>query len=58
VMTLFAFRSLAEWHRLSRPTAELQPPQPVVAAWQQRHQIVQRQWGRLLIVGTDFGTKV
>jgi hypothetical protein len=57
VITLFAFRSLPDWHRLSRPPATLTPPAEVVAAWQQRHMLVQRQWGRLLAVGTDFGTK-
>jgi hypothetical protein len=57
VITLFAFRSLPDWHRLSRPLAELQPPATVVAAWEARRHLVQRQWGRLLIVGTDWGTR-
>jgi hypothetical protein len=58
VVTLFAFRSLPEWHRLSRPPAELSPPTEVISAWQARHALMQRQWGRLLTVGTDFGTRV
>ncbi len=58
VITLFAFPSLPEWHRLARPGAGAQPSADVVAAWGERERLVQRQSGRLLIVGSDFGTKV
>ena len=58
VVTLFAFRSLPEWHRLARPGAGAQPPDAVLDAWGKRERLVRRQSGRLLIVGTDFGTKV
>ena len=58
VTTFFAFRSLAEWHRLSRPAAELAPPAEVVQAWDQRRGLVHSQWGKLLAVLTDFGERV
>jgi hypothetical protein len=57
VLTLFAFPSLPAWHRLSRPGADVQPPADVLAAWAERERLVERQSGRLLIVGTEFGTK-
>lgn len=56
VITLFAFRSLPAWHRLSRPTPQATPPADVVAAWQEREQLVQRETGRVLLVGSSFGT--
>lgn len=55
LITLFAFRSLAEWYRLSRPAPELNPPPEMVEAWQQRSALIQRHWGRLLTVATDYG---
>ena len=58
VITLFAFRSLADWHRLSRPRADLDPPAEVVHAWNQRAALIQSNQGRLLTVLTDFGTPV
>ena len=58
VVTLFAFRSLQEWHRLSRPSAELNPPSEVAQAWSQRAGLVGSHSGRLLTIGTDFGTPV
>lgn len=56
VITLFAFRSLADWHRLSRPRADLEPPSEVVRAWNQRAGLIVSNQGRLLTVLTDFGT--
>jgi hypothetical protein len=58
VVTLFAFRSLADWHRLSRPRADLDPPADVVHAWNQRAALIVSNQGRLLTVLTDFGTPV
>jgi hypothetical protein len=58
VMTLFAFRSLQEWHRLSRPSVGLNPPSEVAQAWSQRANLVETHRGRLLSIGTDFGTPV
>jgi hypothetical protein len=55
VITLFAFRSLPEWHRLSRPSAE-QAGAEATQAWQQRAALIRSHRGRLLIVDTDFGT--
>ena len=55
VITLFAFRSLPEWHRLSRPSAERAGVE-AAQAWQQRAALIQRHRGRLLIGDTDFGT--
>ncbi len=55
--TWFAFRSLADWHRLQHPSL-LGAPADVVAAFAARGALVQHQQGRLLTVGTDFGTKV
>jgi hypothetical protein len=55
VVTLFAFRSLSEWHQLSRPTAELDPPHETAAASNTRHRLITSQRGRLLVVGTDWG---
>ena len=55
LVTLFAFRSLVEWHRLSRPAAELQPPEEVVGAWVSRSTVIDQHWGRLLTITTDFG---
>ena len=56
VITLFAFRSIEAWHHVSRPNADQQPPAAVVAAWEERHQLVRDQRGRILMVQTDFGT--
>ena len=58
VLTLFAFRSLADWHRLSRPRADLDPPADVVQAWNQRAGLILSNQGRLLTVLTDFGAPV
>jgi hypothetical protein len=58
VVTFFAFRSLADWHRLSRPRADLDPPADVVQAWNQRAGLIVSNQGRLLTVLTDFGTPV
>jgi hypothetical protein len=58
VLTLFAFRSLADWHRLSRPRADLDPPADVVQAWNQRAGLILSNQGRLLTVLTDFGAAI
>lgn len=58
VVTLFAFRSLSDWHRYSRPSAELDPPPDVVSAWNQRASLILSNQGRLLTVLTDFGAPV
>jgi hypothetical protein len=58
LVTLFAFRSLAEWHRLARPIAEEPPPAETIEAWNHRHRLITSQLGRLLRVGTDWGTPV
>jgi hypothetical protein len=42
VVTLFAFRSFADWHRFSRPSANLDPPPEVVGAWNQRASLISR----------------
>ncbi len=55
--TWFAFRSAADWHRLQHPSL-LGAPADVVAAFSTRGTLVSQQRGRLLVVGTDFGTKV
>jgi hypothetical protein len=57
VITMYAFRSLAEWQRLSRPSPELASDE-VARAWSERSALIQRHQGRLLIVATDFGTPV
>ncbi len=57
VVTLFAFPSLSDWHRFSRPSADLDPPPEVVAAWNQRAALIQSNEGRLLTILTDFGTR-
>ena len=57
VITIYAFRSLAEWHRLSRPSPEL-ASDDVAQAWSERSTLIQRHQGRLLLVATDFGTPV
>lgn len=57
-VTFFAFRSLADWHRLSRPRADLDPPADVVQAWSQRADLILSNQGRLLTVLTDFGAPV
>lgn len=57
VITLFAFRTLSDWERLSRPSNEPAPAE-VVQAWQDRARLITRHRGRLLLVGTDFGTRV
>jgi len=56
IVTLFAFSSLEEWYRLSRPTTELHPPQEATDAWNERHRLIASQSGRLLRVATDWGT--
>ena len=58
VVTLFAFRSLEDWYRLSRPTTELHPPPEATEAWNERHRLIASQHGRLLRVATDWGTPV
>ena len=57
VITIYAFRSLAEWHRLSRPSPEL-ASDDVAQASSERSTLIQRHQGRLLLVATDFGTPV
>ena len=57
VITQFAFRSIDDWHRLSRPQS-LEPPAEVVAAWEARRQLIEDQHGRLLMVQTDFGRAI
>ena len=56
IVTLFAFPGLEQWHRLARPAAEEHPPTETVEAWNHRHRLVANQRGRLLRVGTDWGT--
>jgi hypothetical protein len=56
VVTLFAFRSLDDWYRLSRPGSDLHPPTETTTAWNERHRLVRSQRGRLLRVATDWGT--
>jgi hypothetical protein len=56
IVTLFAFRGLDDWHRLARPAAEEHPPTEIVEVWNHRHRLVPSQRGRLLHVGTDWGT--
>ena len=56
IVTFFAFRGLDDWHRLARPAAEEHPPTETVEAWNHRHRLVASQRGRLLRVGTDWGT--
>ena len=46
LVTLFAFRSLAEWQRLSRPAAALKPPGEVVGAWVSRAAVIDPHVGR------------
>lgn len=57
LITLFAFRTLPEWQRLSRPSAE-EASAEVEQAWQQRATLIRRHSGRLLVVATDFGSPV
>ena len=57
VITMYAFRSMAEWHRLSRPSLEL-ASDDVARAWSERSALIERHQGRLLLVATDFGTPV
>lgn len=54
VTTWYAFRSLAEWHRLQHPSA-VGASAEVVAAFTARGALVRQRGGRLLTVGTDFG---
>ncbi len=56
VVTLFAFRSLLDWHRLSRPTEERATAE-VERAWHRRSALIRRHRGRLLLVETDFGAQ-
>lgn len=56
VVTLFAFRSLEDWYRLSRPSSDLHPPAEAMDAWNERHRLIASQSGRLLRVATDWGT--
>ena len=58
LVTLFAFRSLADWYRLSRPAPELSPTPEMVEGWQQRSVLIRHHWGRLLTVATDYGQAV
>ena len=58
IVTFFAFRGLEEWHRLSRPSTAEQPPAEMIEAWNHRHRLVASQRGRLLRIGTDWGTPV
>ena len=58
VVTLFAFRTLEDWYRLSRPTTELHPPPEATEAWNDRHRLIVSQRGRLLRVATDWGRPV
>ena len=58
VVTLFAFRTLEDWYRLSRPTTELHPPPEATEAWNERQRLIGSQHGRLLRVATDWGTPV
>lgn len=55
MITLFAFRSMSDWHRLSRPSTKLAPSPQLVEAWTHRDSLIRRHHGRLLLVGTDFG---
>lgn len=55
MITLFAFRSMSDWHRLSRPSTKLAPSSQLVEAWTHRDSLIRRHHGRLLLVGTDFG---
>ena len=55
LVTLFAFRSLFDWYRLSRPEPGLSPPDEMVEGWQQRSALIQRHSGRLLTVASDYG---
>lgn len=57
VITLFAFRTLPDWERLSRPKDEPAPAE-VMQAWQERDALIRRHRGRLLVIATDFGTAV
>lgn len=57
VTTLFAFRSLTDWHRLSRPSADGARPE-AARAWEQRAALIRSHHGRLLAIETDFGTAV
>lgn len=56
-ITLVAFRSLDEWHRLAHPLT-LDPPADVRAAIERCERIAPLRRGRLLAVGTEFGTRV
>lgn len=58
VVTLFAFKSLEDWYRLSRPATDLHPPAEAMDAWNERHRMIVSQAGRLLRVATDWGTPV
>ncbi|MDA0352199.1 MAG: hypothetical protein O3A10_08315 [Chloroflexi bacterium] len=58
VVTLFAFRSLDHWYRLSRPSPDQDPPPAAMDAWNERHRLIGGQRGRLLQVATDWGTPV
>ena len=57
VTTWYAFHSLAEWHRLQRPSV-VGAPAEVVAAFTARGALVHQRGGRLLTIGTDFGRMV
>jgi len=58
IVTFFAFQGLEEWHRLARPASEEHPPAETVEAWNHRNRLVASQRGRLLRVGSDWGTPV
>jgi hypothetical protein len=53
VVTLTAFRSLADWQRLSHPDASPDVPSNVVRAWNQHAALLTHSNGRLLVVDAD-----
>ena len=57
ITTWYAFRSLAEWHRLQHPSV-VGAPAEVVAGFTARAALVRQRGGRLLTIGTDFGRLV
>lgn len=57
ITTWFAFPTIGEWHRFTRPTTAGAPP-AVVNAYRERQKLVRHQRGRLLLIGTDWGTRL
>ncbi len=57
ITTWFAFPTMALWYRCARP-ASAHAPAEVVAAYTSRQDLVRHQRGRILRLGTDFGTRV